>query len=158
VEIFEDPPDYDADEWLKNRLFLAKMQVHLTRYAQLYTILRLCSTVLISDDCNVSLRLAQAVRKLIRSLVNSVFAQPIRNGSSDELKSLLLLITGKTLNAADPGDEILVTIIHIDHPLRRVLSDPGAFVLCPDNAKGKSPVRGLNLAGHKEFFTSILQN
>ncbi len=27
VETFEDQPDYDADEWLKNRLFLAKMQV-----------------------------------------------------------------------------------------------------------------------------------
>ncbi len=100
--------------------------------------------------------LAQTVRRIIRESVNKIFSSPITHKSPPEIKDALLLITGKTLNTADTKDQ--VTIIHEDHPMRSVLTEPKNFVLCPENAKVKSSLAGLHLDSHKEFVLNILKN
>ena len=113
-------------------------------------------SVILSRPSHALVWLAQAVRKEIRNLTNKIFTEPITRASPPELKSIALLITGKTLNTDNPGDSI--TLIDIDHKLRRSLADPASFILCPQKAKQASSLAGLHLEGHKDFFTRVLQN
>ena len=151
VDYLEAPPDVAASAWLNDRMFLTKMQ--LQTFDQVC-----CDNPLLYMFLRILMfrGLAQTVRRIIRESVNKIFSSPITHKSPPEIKDALLLITGKTLNTADTKDQ--VTIIHEDHPMRSVLTEPKNFVLCPENAKVKSSLAGLHLDSHKEFVLNILKN
>ena len=116
----------------------------------LYLFFMLVMLVMLSNVC---VWLAQQVRKLMRSAVNSIFTEPVSKGSSPELQSIVQLITGQAISSA-----VAITLIHFDHRLRDGMPDRHKFILCPIGAKReRSTLHGLSSADHKDFF-KLLQN
>ena len=116
----------------------------------LYLFFMLVMLVMLSNVC---VWLAQQVRKLMRSAVNSIFTEPVSKGSSPELQSIVQLITGQAISSA-----VAITLIHFDHRLRDGIPDRHKFVLGPGGAKKeRSTLHGLSTADQKDFF-KLLQN